>query len=407
MASNPERIHVAVFIDYAGETGGAETLAVQLLERLDPERFARTLVVYRRIERDDPLAGEHAAVADRLRRGGVEILALDRGGRFDLAAWRPFLRRLRSGEIDVLHSHKFGPNVWATLLARCAEVPVVVAHEHTWSFVGEPLRKLLDRGLIASGSDLVVAVSEQDRERMTRIERIPAGRIRVLPNGIGRPLVEPGAAAEVRAELGVPAGAPLIGTVGVVRPQKDLPTLVAAHARLLATVPGAHLAIVGGGPLLGELEQLVAREGLDGRVRLLGERGDAVRLASAFDVAVNSSRFEGSSLAVIEYMALARPIVATAVGGTPDLLGGGAAGVLVPPADPVALADAIGALLADPGRARELGERARERQRELYDLDLQVRRLEELYERLLAETRARRPRRWWQRGRRPLPRLAA
>lgn len=405
MVSHLERINVAVLVDYAGETGGAETLAVQLVERLDPERFDRTLVVFRRIERDDPLAGEHAAVAERLRRGGVRVLSLDRDGRLDFAAWRPFLRLLRSGEVDVLHSHKFGPNVWASLLARLADVPVVVAHEHTWSFVGEPLRKLLDRFVVATGADLVVAVSEQDRERMGRVERIPAGRVRVLPNGIPPPAVERDGAA-VRAELGVPAGAPLVGTVGVLRPQKDFGTLVAAHARLLRARPDAHLAIVGGGPLHDELAAQIAREGIGERVRLLGSRGDAVRLAAAFDVAVNSSLYEGSSLALIEYMALGRPIVATAVGGSPDLLDGGGAGLLVEPADPAALADAIGALLADPERARELGERARARQRQLYDLDVQVRRLEELYARLFdAAGTARRG--WWRRARRPLPPLHA
>jgi glycosyltransferase involved in cell wall biosynthesis len=400
MTDLPPRFHVVAFIDYAIALGGAETLAVQLLERLDRRRFRRTLVVYQHLVLTGDLREEHAAELVRLRELGVDVLELNRRDRFDLASWRPFLALLRARTVDVLHSHKFGPNLWAVLFTRIVGVPVVVAHEHTWSFEGNRMRKLADRWLIATGSDAYVAVSERDRERMQRVEHIPAERIRFLPNGIPAPSV-PADQGEVREELGVPPDVPLIGSVGVFRAQKDFGTLVRAHALLLKCHADAHLVIVGDGPEWSNVEQLVAELGLQERVRLVGLRSDAVRLAAAFDVAVNSSLFEGSSLAVLEFMALARPIVATAVGGTSDLLAHGEAGVLVPSGDAGALAAAIGELLDDPVRARELGERARRRQREQYDLDVQVRRLEGLYEELLAAPAARAGRRWprWRRAR--------
>jgi glycosyltransferase involved in cell wall biosynthesis len=381
MAPSPSRPHVVVLIDFAVDLGGAETLAFQLLERIDPARFRRTLVLYQ--ELDERLAPSQRKVVAQMHDAGVEVLELGRRDRFDLRAWRPFLRLLRSGEVDVLHAHKFGPNLWATTLARLARVPVVIAHEHTWAFRRRSPRALLDRWLVAPGCDVLLAVSELDRERMHTIERIPPWRVRFLPNGIPAPVVD-GDAAGVRAELAIPDGVPLVGAVGVFRAQKDFPTLLRAHARLLERQPAAHLAIVGYGPEQAAIERLVGELGIGERVRLTGLRNDAVRIASAFDVAVNCSLFEGSSLAIMEFMALGRPIVATAVGGTPDLLGHGEAGVLVPSAEPVALGDAIAGLLDDPQRAAALGERARERQRACYDVDVQARRLQELYEELLA-----------------------
>jgi glycosyltransferase involved in cell wall biosynthesis len=389
MTTRSHRPHVAVLIDFAVDLGGAETLAFQLLERIDPARFRRTLVLYQ--ELDDRLAPSQRNVVKQMHAAGVEVLELGRRDRFDLRAWRPFLRLLRAGDVDILHAHKFGPNVWATLLGRVARVPVVIAHEHTWDFKPRSRRALVDRWVVAPGCDAFVAVSELDRERMRSVEGIPPWRIRFLPNGIP-PVQVDGEPAEVRAELGIPDGAPIVGAVGVFRPQKDFPTLLRAHARLLEHHPDARLVIVGYGPEEQAIKRFVEKLGIGERVVLTGLRGDAIRIAAAFDVAVNSSLFEGSSLAIIEFMALGRPIVATAVGGTPDLLAHGKAGMLVAPSEPAVLADAIGGLFDDPAGAAALGARARERQRAEYDIDAQARRLQELYDELLAQAPARRGR---------------
>ena len=84
----------------------------------------------------------------------------------------------------MIHAHMFGSNLWGTVIGRLTHVPIVIAHEHTWSFEGEPLKRLLDRELIARWSDAFVAVSRADRRRMIEIERIPPERIRFIPNGI-------------------------------------------------------------------------------------------------------------------------------------------------------------------------------------------------------------------------------
>ena len=142
--------------------------------------------------------------------------------------------------------------------------------------------------------------------------------------------------------------------------------------------------IAGEGPERARLEALAAELGVAGQVTLLGRRSDVPDLLAAFDVAVSSSWFEGSPLAMMEYMDAGLPIVATRVGGVPDLIEDRVHGLLVEPGDPDGLAAAIVELLRDRDRAAELGARARERRRAEFDLDGTVRALGDLYERLAA-----------------------
>lgn len=380
-------LRVATLIDMIPEIGGAEVLAAGLLERYDPSRVHATLITYRYLPPGAQRRSQ-AGVVSRLRKAGVDVLELDGVSRHDLACWRPLLRRLAAGRFDVLHSHKHGPNLWASILARIAPVPVLVTHEHTWSFQGERVRQLSDRWLIAARSDAHLAVSDADRAAMIDIEGIPADRIQVLPNGIAP--VPPPERRVLRAELGIPADVPLLGAISALRPQKDLLTLVRAHARVLERRPEAHLVVIGEGPDRPRIETEVARLGLEASVHLPGFRPEASRLGWELDIALNTSTFEGSSLAIIEHMAARRPIVATDVGGTADLLDGGRAGVLVPAEDPEAVADAVLDLLRRPGRAAELADAAAARQAERYDIDRQVERLQDLYDELHARSGARR-----------------
>ena len=185
-------------------------------------------------------------------------------------------------------------------------MPVIVAHEHTWSFEGQPLRRFRDRELIARGVDAFIAVSREDQRRMIEIERIDP------EDTIVHPERHPGAAArasggDVRAELGIAADAPVIGTVGVLRPQKALDVLLRATQLLVERVPrpaGADRR--GGRPPLRARGADATELGLEDTVMLLGVRTDVPDVLAALDVAVSSSDFEGSPLSVMEYMEAAR-----------------------------------------------------------------------------------------------------
>ncbi len=374
-------MRVVTLVDRLG-TGGAERLAIQTTTRLDPERFDRTLCASRRF--DVAISKRHVAnaLAD-LEAANVRVIGLKRTSARQVWAWWPLYRFLRRERIDVLHAHKFGSNMWGTAIGRMARVPVIVAHEHTWSFEGQPLRRLGDRELIARGSSAFIAVSREDRRRMIEIEGIDPDDVMFLPNGIPAP--PPPTGADVRAELGIAAEAPVIGTVSVLRPQKALDVLLRASRKLADEFPGLRVLIAGEGDRRFALEDLAQELGLQDTVMFLGVRTDVPDVLAALDVAVSTSDFEGSPLSVMEYMEAARPIVATRVGGVPDLIDDGVHGRLVEPQDPDAFAAAVGELLRDPAKAADMGHRAQERRRAEFDIDVMVRRLEELYVRLRAE----------------------
>lgn len=372
------KLRVVTLVDRPTVTGGAERLAVQVAARLDRDRFESILCASRRT--DEPLLDRELAEA------GVEVLALGRRSKLDLRAWRPLVRRL--DEVDVVHAHMFGSNVWGTVLGRLKRVPVVVAHEHTWSFEGQPLRRLLDRELVGRFADAFIAVAEEDRRKMIEVEGVDPDTIRLIPNGIPDP--EPGDGTAVRRELGIAQDAPVIGVVCELRAQKALEVLFAAAAELQQELPELRVLVAGDGPERAGLEREARRLDLDGTVQLLGIRRDVPSLLDALDVAVLSSDYEGSPLSVMEYMAAGKPVVSTRVGGVPELVEDGVHGLLVEPRDPDALAAAIGRLLRDPSEARRLGKQGRERQQHELSLDAMVRRIENLYEELwLASPRRR------------------
>jgi glycosyltransferase involved in cell wall biosynthesis len=268
---------------------------------------------------------------------------------------------------------------------------VVVAHEHTWSFEGRPLRRFADREVVARAADAFLAVSREDQRRMIEVERIKPEVIRFMPNGIA-PL--PSAdGRRLRAELGIAEGVPVIATVSVLRRQKALDVLVAAVARLVPSFTDLQVLIAGNGPQRETLEAMIAELGLADNVRLLGHRGDIPDLLDALDVAVSSSDYEGSPLSVMEYMAAGKPVVATRVGGVPDLIEDGVTGLMVERRDPDALAAALLRLLSDPRLRAEMGRRGAERQREEFSADAMVRRTENLYEELYRDATASRRKR--------------
>jgi glycosyltransferase involved in cell wall biosynthesis len=365
--------------------GGAERLAFEFVKRLDPERFKRYLCV------THARPPEHHAANDRelaeLERSGVEVLRLERESPASNVAWVKLYRLLAGESIDIVHAHMPRAGIPGTIIGRMARVPVIVNHEHTWSFQGQPLRRFLDRNVIARGGDVLLAVSEWDRRHIIEVERIPPECVRILSNGIS-PMPEGG--PDLRGELGGGPDVGLIGALGRLEPQKRHDDLIRSVALLKREGTQVRCVIAGHGPDEEALRSLIDELGVGEDVRLLGHRDDISGVIRALDVAVLSSVFEGSPLAVMEYMACAAPIVATAVGGVPELIEDEVHGLLVTPRDPEGLAGAIRRLLEDRALALRLGQAASERQRAEFDLDVVVRRLEALYLELYEKKRARR-----------------
>jgi len=375
-----ERTKVVTLIDFLGRHGGAERLALSIATNLDPARFESTLCVSRWPPPEARKAETRQAL-EELSSAGVKLLGLGRRGKRDVWTWRELFYFLRREQVDVLHAHKFGSNVWGTLIGRAAGVPVVLAHEHSWNYEGQLIRRILDRQVIARGADALIAVSREDQRRMVEIEGIPPARTLFVPNGI--PDAGPTSNRDVRAELGIEPTAPVIGSVGSLYPVKAFDVLLHATALLIRERPDVQVLIVGDGPQHEALLGLARELRVDGSVRFLGRRNDVPDILRTLDIAVCCSSSEGSPLSVMEYMQAGLPMVATAVGGVPDLIEQGVHGLLIAPNDPPALATALVQLLREPERARIMGAHACERQRTEFELDGLVRRIEDLYDELL------------------------
>jgi glycosyltransferase involved in cell wall biosynthesis len=301
-------------------------------------------------------------------RKGVAWVAMPGLGR-EVRPWRDLralvglCRLMRSFRPHIVHTHTAKAGLLGRLAARVAGVPVVV---HT--FHGHVLRgyfgpvttafyRAVERGLSA-WSDVLVAVSDSVKSDLVALGVAPAARIRVIPLGLDlEPLAGALPRGSLRGEAGVAAGAPLVGIVGRLAPIKDLGTFLRAAEAVREAVPAVRFAVVGDGEERAALEAESARRGLQECVFFHGWRRDMSEVYGDLDVVVNCSRNEGTPVALIEALAAARPVVATRVGGTPDLLGEGRRGLLVPPGDPAALAAGILEALAGSApvlaRARE------------------------------------------------------
>jgi glycosyltransferase involved in cell wall biosynthesis len=370
------RLHVLTVVDQL-LAGGAETVATRIALSLDPARFRSTICSTRR---SDPEAVE------LVQQAGADVLELGRRSKLDGWRWLPLLRLLRSGTVDVVHAHKFGSNLWLSRFWPLANVPVLIAHEHSWAYEKNSLRFVADRELVARAATRVIAVSPADRERMVEVEGIAPEKVVYIPNGV--PDTPPGDAAAGRARMGIAADAPVVGTVCRLRPEKGLDVAIRAMAELSLRRPDLVFAVVGDGPERRPLERLAAQFGV--RAIFLGQlpNDEVPDLVAAMDVTLCSSQREGMPLAVLEWMAAGKAIVATRVGGIPAMLSDGEEALLVPPGDHAALAAAVAGLLDEPAERERLGAAAQRRQRREFRFDRTVATVEALYESLHAAVRA-------------------
>jgi glycosyltransferase involved in cell wall biosynthesis len=317
---------------------------------------------------------------------GVPVHVLSKARGLDFGAWRRLGRLIRSERYDLIHSHSFSPSFWIRLARALGGGPPVVVTEHTIASGRRPHLRWLDR-LLLPQTERLIAVSEAVRDSFYALERTPPAKLEVIYNGVDEESLrveDPSAErAGVALEFGLDPADILLVTVGRFEEPKGHDVLLQAAPAILAAHPRSRFLLVGDGSLRAPLAQLAERLGLGERVVFTGFRGDARRFLAIADLCVVPSRREGLSLAVLEAMALARPIVATRVGGNPDAIEDGRSGVLVPPSDAGALSDAIGALLSDAERRAALGAGAAARFLERYTARGMVARIEDLYDRIL------------------------
>jgi glycosyltransferase involved in cell wall biosynthesis len=330
--------------------GGTERLVIELSKRTR-EAVAGVICL------DQP-----GAWSEELTDDGIPVVALKREPGFKPALGLAIARNASAFGAAILHCHHYSPFVYGRIASALMPKLRVVFTEHGRLSDAPPSakRKLMNP-LLAGVSDPVYAVSH-DLKRHMVASGFPEDRVNVIHNGIDPgPEVKPLDAILARLSLNIPQDAFVLGTVARLDAVKDLGTLLRAVAALRRQSQTVFLAIVGEGPERRSLEELARSLGIETGVRFAGQRDDARALLPAFDLYVNSSISEGISLTLLEAMAACRPIVATRVGGTPEVVVDHVTGLLVPSRSPDCLAGAVAGLMraAPTRRAMGLAGRAR------------------------------------------------
>ena len=361
-------------------TGGLENGLVNLINRMPASAFRHAIACVE----------DYSSFRDRLADPGVEVIALNRS---QVGLWRmrrdihALCRRLRPA---IVHTRNLS-GLDALMPARLAGVRRTVHGEHGWDvddLKGEARRPALLRRLHAPLIRRYITVSKDLERYLVRRIGVGPARITQIYNGVdtARFAPEPQRGREVLPPGFAPPGAVVIGTVGRIQQVKDHATLLRAFAALAAADPAfaarARLAIVGDGPLLGDLRLLADTLGIAHLVWFPGNRTDVADVLRAFDVFALPSLNEGISNTILEAMASGLPVVATAVGGNVELIDDGLTGALVPPADAAALGNALAGYIAAPERRLAHGRQARAAATERFSLPAMVGNYQRVYEEL-------------------------
>ncbi|MBO9542512.1 glycosyltransferase [bacterium] len=349
------------------EMGGAEQFVVRLANELSERRHRITVV-------------SEGGMLTKLLDPSVRPVMAPARAKSPWGLWA-LARRLRvvidAQEIEVIHANSPTTAIAARLARGNRAIPIVTSAHGSWREWTKPTVARL----FSAGSDRVVGVSAALTRDLVK-HGLPSGKAETILNGIPRPAASPPARAQVRAELGLPAEQAIILNVARLSPEKGQRYLIEAMPRLLAAQPDAQLLLAGDGPCRAELEAQVQKLGLTRSVQFLGYRDDVSRLLLAADVFCLPSLLEGLPLSAAEAMAARLPIVATRVGGVPEIIQDGVTGYLVPPRDPAALAERLAALLADPAGRQRFGTAGQAHFAAHLTLAQMASKFEALYERL-------------------------
>lgn len=298
-----------------------------------------------------------------LERAGIPVFVGNKEGTLDFRVLRQ-LRRLSALErLDVLHTHNFVPNYYAAaslLGSRGAPALVSTCHDMGMRLSNRKLRLLYRSSLLRTRR--VAMVGRQVHDRFVGSGMVDADRATVVLNGIPvhRFVTAPQRRSAARMALGLPPDALVVGAVGRLVDLKNHQLLIEQLPALIASHPATHLVLIGDGPLAQPLSALARARGVSDRVVFAGQRSDVADLTPAFDVFAMPSLTEGLSIALLEACATSLAVVATSVGGNPEIIRHEETGLLVPPADGPALLAALQRLAAEPALRLRLGDNARQ-----------------------------------------------
>jgi sugar transferase (PEP-CTERM/EpsH1 system associated) len=352
--------------------GGLENLVLELLTRLDKDRFTPALCTLQS-------AGKLQEVFEKR---GIPVHVLEKREGLDVSLPFRLARLIREKNIDIVHSHNYAPWLYAGGAAKVLNDRPLVHTEHS-RVPGTQHSALWGERLVSRVTDLTVADCAYVHEFLLTTVEVRAHKSRVIYNGIDTDKYHSSVdVASKREELSLTPDVPVAGIVARLVPVKHHVALLEAFKIVVRALPTAQLLIVGDGELRGELEEYVKELGIVPNVRFLGTRFDIPELLRIMDVVTLTSLSEGFSLALLEAMAAEAPVVASDVGGNSEIVVNGKTGFIVPVRDPVKLADALLMLLKDRALARRMGGAGYRRVMEQFDLSKMASEYENVYTKL-------------------------
>jgi len=356
-----------MFLITSMPVGGAETLLVNLIAGLDPERFESHLCC---MKEPGPL-GE-------ILQETIPVYHHQLNGKYDFAVLGRLTRLMTEKRIDAVVTVGAGDKMfWGRLAAWRAGVPVVLSALHSTGWpdgVGK-----LNR-LLTPITDGFIGVAAEHGRYLTENEKFPASKVHVISNGVDveRFCPQPEAGAAIRQELGIPAAAPVCGIVAALRPEKNHLLFLRAAALVKHDLPEAHFVITGDGPEREKIETALRGHQLESCVHMTGNRSDIPQMLAAFDLFGLTSRNEANPVSILEAMATGLPVVSTRVGSVAETVDHGRTGYLAPAGHADEIAARWFSVLSDKDAAERMGALGRQVVVDAWSLEAMVRGYEQL-----------------------------
>lgn len=354
------------------DIGGAEKQLLSLVSHLDKGKYDICVGYFEG-------KGE---LKEGFREVGIKTKKFKFIGLWDISLWWRLYQDMKINGYDIVHTHGFKADLWGGFVAKLVGVPIIISslHNQEW-YLRNPFTRWLERLFAFYIFDRIIAVSESVKRFAYEVGGIPKEKIKKVYYGINLSDIKVDKNKDFKQELGIGKDAPLIGCIGRLVKQKGHKYLIRAAKRVIETFPQAKFLIVGKGKLDKKLKKLVKRQDLDSSVIFTGFREDIHSIIDRLDLLVHPSLWEGFGLVLLEAMAMGKPIVATNVGGIPEVVKNKETGILVSAKDSKVLAKVIIHLLKDRSLAARLGEMGKLTFKERFQADKMAEEIERIYNR--------------------------
>jgi glycosyltransferase involved in cell wall biosynthesis len=359
--------------------GGAQKLVTQFVSAISMQTIESTVISLR----EDPVASN----LELIRSAGAQVESFPARSLLDVGRLMRLIRYLRENKFDLIHTHLSYANILGSLAGHYAGIPVIATLHSTGHDPQQKSRLItrLEEVMLRYFARRIVAVGHT--VAATFQTRLGSRTVDVIPNGVPAPIdLSLPARQQLRRDIAGDENSVVITSVGRFVPAKGYEDMIESFAILHRRDPRPVLVIAGVGSLFEKIKSQISELQLENAVNCLGARNDVPQLLAASDIYASSSHWEGLPVALLEAMMAGLPTVATSVGDIPKVVTP-ETGIIVPPHEPAALAEALSDLVSMPEKARAMGAAARTRAMQEYSLDIWIKRLTCLYEETVSQSR--------------------